>query len=39
MTYLGAVAMIAYGWVIHFETNLAGPLILLAMTGYSLMAF
>ena len=38
MTYLGAVAMIAYGWVIHFETILAGPLILLAMIGYSIVA-
>ena len=38
MTYLGAVAMIAYGWVIHFETNLAGPLILLAIIGYSIVA-
>ena len=38
LTYLGAVAMIAYGWVIHFETNLAGPLILLAIIGYSIVA-
>ena len=38
LTYLGAAALIAYGWVIHFETNLAGPLILLAIIGYSIVA-
>ena len=29
------LAMIAYGWVLHYETNLAGPLILLLFIGYT----
>ncbi|RAK95876.1 MFS general substrate transporter [Aspergillus ibericus CBS 121593] len=29
------LALIAYGWVLHYETNLAGPLILLLCIGYT----
>ncbi|KAF4632081.1 hypothetical protein G7Y89_g6043 [Cudoniella acicularis] len=36
--YLGAAAMIAYGWVLHYETNLAGPLILLFVMGWAFLA-
>ena len=34
MLLLEAAATIAFGWVIHFETNLAGPLVLLFIMGY-----
>ncbi|PWY84256.1 MFS transporter [Aspergillus eucalypticola CBS 122712] len=30
-----ALSMIAYGWVLHYETNLAGPLVLLLLIGYT----
>ncbi|GKZ88797.1 hypothetical protein AnigIFM59636_009331 [Aspergillus niger] len=30
-----ALSMIAYGWVLHYETNLAGPIILLLLIGYT----
>ncbi|KAK9350878.1 major facilitator superfamily domain-containing protein [Lipomyces doorenjongii] len=36
--YLGAVAVIAYGWVMNYKVNLAGPIILLFLMGYSLTA-
>lgn len=36
--YIGAASMIAYGWVLHFKTNLAGPCIFLAVIGYCLIA-
>ena len=36
--YLAAFAIIALGWVLEFETNLAGPLILLFFIGYNFLA-
>ena len=36
--YLGAGTMIAYGWVLQFQTNLAGPLIMLFLMGWSLVS-
>ncbi|PYH95683.1 MFS transporter [Aspergillus ellipticus CBS 707.79] len=35
MVVVEAVCMIAYGWVLHYETHLAGPLILLFFIGYT----
>ncbi|PWY67883.1 MFS general substrate transporter [Aspergillus heteromorphus CBS 117.55] len=35
MVVIEVVSMIAYGWVLHYETNLAGPLILLFFIGYT----
>lgn len=31
--YLGSAALVAYGWVMHFHTNLAGPLIVVFFIG------
>ena len=36
--YLGAGAIIAYGWVMGHKVSLAGPIILLFVLGYSLVA-
>lgn len=36
MFYIGNVSMIAYGWVLGQKVNLAGPVILLFVGGYSL---
>lgn len=36
--YLGNICMIAYGWVMHRKVSLAGPIILLFVTGYALNA-
>ncbi|KAF8855899.1 MFS general substrate transporter [Acephala macrosclerotiorum] len=33
MVYLGCVFVLIFGWVMHFRTNLAGPLITLFFTG------
>lgn len=38
LLYLGNVGLIAYGWTLQYETNLAGPLILLFVFGYGTMA-
>lgn len=38
LLYSGVLAMLAYGWVIDFHTNLAGPLIMLGIIGYTLIA-
>ena len=38
MLFIDAAATIAYGWVIHFETNLAGPLVLLFVIIYTACA-
>ncbi|MCJ1355498.1 MAG: hypothetical protein MMC33_005490 [Icmadophila ericetorum] len=38
MLFIDAAATIAYGWVIHFETNLAGPLVLLFVISYTACA-
>ncbi|MCJ1355493.1 MAG: hypothetical protein MMC33_005485 [Icmadophila ericetorum] len=35
MLYLGIAAVIAFGWVLKFQTNLAGPLVLLFVIGYA----
>ncbi|KAI9730069.1 MAG: hypothetical protein M1834_006061 [Cirrosporium novae-zelandiae] len=36
MLFLGSAALIAYGWVLDYETSLAGPLVLLFFLGYCL---
>ncbi|CZR61602.1 related to MFS transporter [Phialocephala subalpina] len=33
MVYLGCVSVLIFGWVMHYRTNLAGPLITLFFTG------
>ncbi|KAI9726409.1 MAG: hypothetical protein M1834_009037 [Cirrosporium novae-zelandiae] len=38
LIFIGALIIIAYGWVMDYETNLAGPLILLFLSGYTLIA-
>ena len=35
---LSCFAMIAYGWVLDFQTSLAGPLVVLFFIGYGIMA-
>jgi hypothetical protein len=35
MFYFGAVCILAYGWVMQFQTTLAGPLVMLFFTGLS----
>ena len=39
LVLLGAATIITYGWVLHFRTNLAGPLILLFFAGFSISGF
>ncbi|KAF7937247.1 uncharacterized protein EAE98_001561 [Botrytis deweyae] len=36
--YLGALAIIAYGWVMGHHVSIAGPVILLFVIGYALVA-
>lgn len=36
--YLAAVTLIVYGWVLHLETGVAVPLVLLAFFGYAIVA-
>ncbi|ESZ95130.1 hypothetical protein SBOR_4497 [Sclerotinia borealis F-4128] len=36
--YLGALAIIAYGWVMGHHVSIAGPIILLFVIGYALVA-
>ena len=38
LLYIGNVGSIAYGWTLNYQTNLAGPLILLFVFGYGSMA-
>lgn len=38
LLYIGNIGSIAYGWTLAYETNLAGPLILLFVFGYGSMA-
>ncbi|MCJ1408132.1 hypothetical protein MMC19_002205 [Ptychographa xylographoides] len=38
LLWLGSLAMIGYGWVLEYRTNLAGPLILLFVIGYAVVA-
>lgn len=38
LLYFSNVGLIAYGWTLQYETNLAGPLILLFVFGYGTMA-
>jgi hypothetical protein len=39
LLFLGAIAMIAYGWAINLKTSMAGPLIPLFAIGYAIMAY
>ena len=38
LLYISNLGTIAYGWTLDYQTNLAGPLILLFVTGYGSMA-
>ena len=38
LLYIGNIGSIAYGWTLDYQTNLAGPLILLFVFGYGSMA-
>ncbi|KAI9829317.1 MAG: hypothetical protein M1819_006380 [Sarea resinae] len=38
LLFLGAASIITYGWVLHFPANLAGPIILLFIIGYAMIA-
>ncbi|RFU33346.1 hypothetical protein B7463_g2992, partial [Scytalidium lignicola] len=38
MLFLSFVCIVTYGWVLHFQTSIAGPCILLLLLGYSLIA-
>jgi hypothetical protein len=35
LVYIACLSMIAYGWVMNFKTNLAGPVITLFLTGHT----
>jgi len=35
LVYFACLSMIAYGWVMNFKTNLAGPVITLFLTGHT----
>lgn len=38
LLYFACAGLITYGWVLDFQTNLAGPLVVLFFTGYGVMA-
>ncbi|TAQ90919.1 hypothetical protein B7494_g812 [Chlorociboria aeruginascens] len=38
MILLSAIVTIAYGWVMHAQTSVAAPIVLLVLLGYSLIA-
>ncbi|KAG8527073.1 uncharacterized protein KY384_008502 [Bacidia gigantensis] len=38
LLYFCCAGLITYGWVLDFETSLAGPLVVLFFTGYGIMA-
>ena len=38
LLYLAVLSLIGYGWVLDYQTNLSGPLILLFFFGYGTMA-
>ena len=38
LLYFAVLSLIGYGWVLDYQTNLAGPLILLFFFGYGTMA-
>lgn len=38
LLYLAVLSLIGYGWVLDYQTNLAGPLVLLFFFGYGTMA-
>lgn len=38
LLYVGAATVIAYGWALHYEANLAVPLVLVFVLGYSVNA-
>lgn len=38
LLFIGNVGSIAYGWTLEYQTNLAGPLILLFVFGYGTLA-
>ena len=38
LLWVGSASMIAFGWTLHFETSLAGPLVCLFIIGFALIA-
>ena len=38
MLLLACLSTIAYGWILHFRTNVAGPCVMLFLQGFSLIA-
>ena len=38
LLYAGGIGSIAYGWILYYRTNLAGPLITMFIFGYGCMA-
>lgn len=38
LLYLAVLSLIGYGWVLDYQTNLAGPLVFLFLFGYGSMA-
>ncbi|KAH8808032.1 MFS multidrug transporter-like protein [Xylogone sp. PMI_703] len=38
MLFLAFACTVTYGWILHFQTNVAGPCVLLVLLGYSLIA-
>ena len=38
LLYFAGICIITFGWVLHFRTSLAGPLIMLFLIGYGVIA-
>lgn len=38
MLFLSCICTVGYAWILHFQTNIAGPCIMLLLLGYSLIA-
>ena len=38
LLYVAVLSLIGYGWVLDYQTNLAGPLVFLFFIGYGIMA-
>jgi hypothetical protein len=38
LLFMCALCTIAYGWILHFRTNVAGPCVMLFFLGYTLIA-
>ncbi|KAI0121038.1 hypothetical protein BJ170DRAFT_157880 [Xylariales sp. AK1849] len=38
LLYFGSVMIIVYGWLLHLQTHMAGPLVVLFFVGWSIFA-